>query len=120
MGGFVSVQVCEVGKRHARRVLWGLQEESREFGLSDHREHRERPPDVSFPIWVFGRIGSYKTPLSTQPRNTTRYSSRRTKHTFGSRRAVLFRSGSRLRIPVQGRNRETGRDFGVDDGRVAC
>jgi len=45
-------------KEYVRRFLWSLQEESGEFRLGDHRELRERPPDVSFPVWVLGRIGS--------------------------------------------------------------
>jgi len=53
--------------------------------------------------------------VTTQPQNLAQ----RTR-TFGSRRTVLFRPGTRLRVPIQGRNRETARDFGVHDRRVAC
>ena len=60
----------EVRKRYARRFLWSLQEESGEFGLGDHRELRERPPDVPFPVWVFGRIGGYN-PYTTLSHDTT-------------------------------------------------
>ena len=56
----------EVRKRYARRSLWGLQEESREFGLGDYGGHRERSPDISFPVRVFGRIGSYIQPTHAQ------------------------------------------------------
>ena len=61
LGGEVPYQYGCLGfGRGARRFRWDLEEESksREFALGDHREHRECPPDVSFPMWVFGRIGS--------------------------------------------------------------
>ena len=110
---------CEVlgaRKKHARRFLWSLQEESGEFRLGDHRELGECPPDVSFPVEVLGGIGSY-SPHTTFSHHTTQNLAHRTR-TFGSGCAVFFRSGTWLRVPVQGRNRETGRDFRVDDGRV--
>jgi len=56
---------------------------------------------------------------TTLSHDTTQNPARQTR-TFGSRRTVLFRPGTWLRIPVQGRKRETARDFGVDDRRVAC
>ena len=62
---------CEarrVRKGYVRGFLWSLQEESGEFGLGDYREFRERPPDVSFPVWVLGRIGGYVPTQHTQPR----------------------------------------------------
>jgi len=111
-------EVRRVRKRYTRRFLRSLQEESGQFGLGDYRELRERPPDVSFPVEVLGRIGSYN-PHTTLSHQTAQNLAHRT-HTFGSGRAVLFRPRTWLGVPVQGRNRETGRDFGVDDGRVAC
>ena len=69
------VRVEEVWKEHARRFLWSLQEESGEFRLGDYRELREHPPDVPFPVWVFGRIGSWKTRThNTQPQRGSEFS----------------------------------------------
>jgi hypothetical protein len=94
--------------------------ESSDWVTTESLGNALRTSRFQYGFWAGSEAKTQHDPHNAQPRHTTQNPSPSQTHTFGSRRAVLFRSRGWLGVPVQGSNRETARDFRVDDRRVAC